>query len=133
QAALGHRTKMEIFGTDYPTPDGTGVRDYIHVTDLVNAHCAALNYLIGGGSSVTLNCGYGRGFSVFDVIDTVKRISGTNFEVERCARRLGDPAQVIGTADRIKSVLSWRPQYDDLSTIVRHALEWESKLITMRG
>ena len=95
EAALGLRPKMDVFGTDYPTPDGTCIRDYIHVSDLVRAHSDALTYLRGGGESVTLNCGYGRGFSVLEVIETVKRVSGVDFKVELTGRRAGDPAQIV--------------------------------------
>jgi UDP-glucose 4-epimerase len=118
ETALGRRNGMSVFGTDYPTPDGTCIRDYIHVTDLVRAHSDALTYLRGGGLSVTMNCGYGRGFSVLEVIDTVKRISGVDFKVDLAARRAGDPAQ---------------PQLDDLGTIVQHALAWERKLMARRN
>ena len=128
ETALGLRPKMMVFGTDYPTPDGTCVRDYIHVADLVGAHSAALAYLRGGGASITLNCGYGRGFSVLDVIDTVKRVSGVDFAVETAPRRAGDPAQIIAASERIRAVLGWRPQFDDIATIARHALEWERRL-----
>ena len=116
---------MNVFGTDYPTPDGTCIRDYIHVWDLVRAHCDALAYLRAGGACVTLNCGYGRGFSVLEVIETVKRASGSDFAVEL---RPGDPAQIVAAADRARSLLGWHPQYDDLQTIVGHALAWERKL-----
>jgi UDP-glucose 4-epimerase len=128
ETALGLRPKMSVYGTDYPTPDGTCIRDYIHVWDLVRAHCAALAYLRAGGSSVTLNCGYGRGFSVLEVIETVKRASGSDFAVELAGRRAGDPAQIVAAADRARSTLDWHPQFGDLKTIVRHALAWERKL-----
>jgi UDP-glucose 4-epimerase len=128
QAALGLRSKIEIFGTNYPTPDGTCVRDYVHVSDLVNAHASALGYLRRGGNSMILNCGYGRGFSVLEVIDAVKRTTGAAFTTERRARRPGDPTQIIAAADQIKAVLGWRPQFEDLSTIVRHAFDWERNL-----
>ena len=128
QTALGLLPKIEVFGTDYPTPDGTCVRDYIHVTDLVNAHAAALDYLRRGKPSVTLNCGYGHGFSVLEVIETVKRVSGVDFKVERVARRLGDPAQIVAACDRIQALLGWRPRHDNLATIVEHALAWERKI-----
>ena len=129
ETALGRRAGMQVFGTDYPTPDGTCVRDYIHVSDLVRAHCDALAYLRGGGPSTTLNCGYGRGFSVLEVIDTVKRVSGIDFAVEHSGRRPGDPAQIVANADLIRAELGWRPQLDDLAVIVRHALTWERKLL----
>ena len=99
ETALGRRPKIEVFGTDYPTPDGTCIRDYIHVTDLVRAHSDALTYLRGGGPSVTMNCGYGRGFSVLEVIDTVKRVSGVDFKVDVAPRRAGDPAQIVARSD----------------------------------
>ena len=128
ETALGRRPKMDVFGTDYPTPDGTCIRDYIHVSDLVRAHSDALAYLRGGGASVTLNCGYGRGFSVLEVIDTVKRVSGVDFKVDFAERRPGDPARIVAASDRIRAMLAWQPRFDDLSTIVAHALAWERKL-----
>ncbi|MDT3687814.1 MAG: UDP-glucose 4-epimerase GalE [Pseudorhodoplanes sp.] len=128
QTALGMRKKMDVFGTDYPTPDGTCIRDYIHVSDLVAAHSDALGYLRGGGQSVTLNCGYGRGFSVLEVIETVKKISGIDFRVELAPRRPGDPAQIVAASGRARDILGWTPRYDDLPTIVSHALAWEKKL-----
>jgi UDP-glucose 4-epimerase len=128
ETALGRRRKMDVFGTDYPTPDGTCVRDYIHVSDLVRAHSDALAYLRGGGAAATLNCGYGRGFSVREVIETVKRVSGADFKVELADRRPGDPAQIVAASDRIRSTLQWQPHFDDLDTIVTHALAWDRKL-----
>jgi UDP-glucose 4-epimerase len=128
ETALGIRPKIEVFGTDYPTPDGTCVRDYIHVSDLARAHVHALRYLRDGGASSTFNCGYGRGFSVFEVIDTVKRVAGADFRVEQGPRRPGDPAQIVAGADRIRNELGWKPELDDLTTIVSHALAWERKL-----
>jgi len=130
QAALGLRDGMEIFGTDYPTPDGTCVRDYIHVCDLVSAHIEALDHLRGGGASATLNCGYGHGYSVREVVEKVKRVSGTDFAVTTRARRPGDPASIVADTHAIRRLLSWVPVYDDLETIVRHALAWERKLTT---
>jgi len=130
EAALGQRPKMDVFGTDFPTPDGTGVRDYIHVSDLARAHSDALRHLRAGGDSLTLNCGYGHGFSVLEVIDTVKRVSGVDFRVDTAPRRPGDPAQVVAAADKARELLGWRPQLDDLSTIVAHALAWQKKLVT---
>jgi len=129
ETALGRRAKMDVFGTDYPTPDGTCVRDYIHVSDLVQAHLDALRYLRGGGASSTMNAGYGRGFSVLDVIDTVKRVSGTDFTVELSPRRPGDPAQIVASSDRARALIGWKPAHDDLTTIVTHALGWERKLM----
>jgi UDP-glucose 4-epimerase len=128
QTALGMRKKMDVFGTDYPTPDGTCIRDYIHVSDLVRAHSDALHYLREGGQSATFNCGYGRGFSVLEVIETVKRISGVDFRVETAPRRPGDPAQIVAASDKARDTLHWQPRYDDLDTIVANALEWEQKL-----
>ena len=128
QTALGMRKKMDVFGTDYPTPDGTCIRDYIHVSDLARAHSDALHYLRDGGDSATFNCGYGRGFSVLEVIETVKRISGVDFRVELSARRPGDPAQIVAASDKARETLHWQPRYDDLDTIVANALEWEQKL-----
>jgi UDP-glucose 4-epimerase len=125
EAALGLRPKLDIYGTDYPTPDGTCIRDYIHVSDLVRAHSDALRYLRAGGSSVTLNCGYGHGFSVREVIGMVKRVSGVEFKVEIAPRRLGDPAQLVAAPDRARMILAWKPEYDDLATIIGHALAWE--------
>jgi UDP-glucose 4-epimerase len=130
ETALFKRARMKVFGTDYPTPDGTCVRDYIHVTDLVRAHADALAYLRAGGQSATLNCGYGHGFSVLEVIDTVKRVSGVDFPVDHADSRPGDPAQIIACSDRARELLGWQPQYDDLTTIVTHALAWERKLAT---
>src|SRR5262249_21803322 len=128
ETALGLRPKMDIFGTDYPTPDGTCIRDYIHVSDLVPAHSNALAYLRGGGESATLNCGYGRGFSVLEVIETVKRVSGVDFKVEFAVRRAGDPPHLVAACDCIRSTLKSQPRYDDLQTIVTHALAWERRL-----
>jgi UDP-glucose 4-epimerase len=128
QTALGLRPRMTVFGTDFPTPDGTGVRDYIHVSDLVEAHLAALAHLRAGGASDTFNCGYGRGFSVLDVITAVKRVSGCDFPVEMATRRQGDPASIVADSTRIRERLGWRPRLDDLDTIVAHALAWERKL-----
>src|SRR3954462_6374209 len=129
ETALGRREKMDVFGTDYPTPDGTCVRDYIHVSDLVRAHLDALRYLHGGGASVTANCGYGRGYSVREVIDTVKKVSGVDFRVDLGPRRPGDPAQIVAASDRARAVLGWEPVHDDLAEIVGSALGWERKLM----
>ena len=128
ETALGIRPKMQVFGTDYPTPDGTCIRDYIHVTDLIRAHSDALRYLRQGGVPTTLNCGYGHGFSVIEVIETVKKVSGTDFRVELSAPRPGDPARIVAGSDRARAALGWQPQLDDLPTIVAHALAWERKL-----
>src|SRR5882757_2692197 len=129
EAALGLRPKMDVFGTDYPTPDGTCIRDYIHVSDLVRAHLDALTYLRGGGASVTANCGYGRGYSVREVIDTVKKVSGVDFRVDLGPPRPGDPAQIVASSDRARAVLGWKPVHDDLVGIVGNALGWERKLM----
>jgi len=128
EAALGLRSHLDVYGSDYPTPDGTCIRDYIHVSDLVCAHSDALRYLRAGGASVTLNCGYGHGFSVCEVVEMVKRVSGIDFKVEVAARRPGDPAQIVAASDPARMKLGWTPQYDDLATIVAHALAWEQKL-----
>ena len=128
EAALGLRSHVDVFGTDYPTPDGTCIRDYVHVSDLVAAHCHALDYLRRDGASATINCGYGRGFSVLEVIETVKRVSGVDFRVELKDRRAGDPARVVGACERAHSALKWRPRFDDLQTIVDHALAWDRRL-----
>jgi len=133
EAALGLRPKLQVFGTDYPTPDGTCIRDYIHVSDLTRAHSDALSHLRKGGASLTLNCGYGHGFSVLDVIDVVKRLSGADFKVEMAPRREGDPARIVAASTRVRAELGWEPQFDDLSTIVRHALAWERELIARRA
>jgi UDP-glucose 4-epimerase len=128
ETVLGMRPKLDVFGDDYPTPDGTCIRDYIHVSDLVCAHADALRYLRSGAPSLTLNCGYGHGFSVLDVIDAVKRVSGVDFKVDIAPRRPGDPAQIVAQSERVRSELGWQPRYDDLSTIVRDALNWEREL-----
>jgi UDP-glucose 4-epimerase len=133
EAALGLRPQVEVFGTNYPTPDGTCIRDYIHVCDVVRAHSDAVAYLRAGGDPVTLNCGYGRGFSVLEVIDTVKRVSGADFKVEFAGRRAGDPVQIVASSDRARTLLKWQPHFDDLATIVAHALAWERKLLTRTG
>jgi UDP-glucose 4-epimerase len=133
EAALGRRPKVEVYGTDYPTPDGTCVRDYIHVSDLARAHSAALGYLRRGGASATFNCGYGRGASVLEVLDAVRRASGREFPVEVAGGRPGDPASLVADVTRIRSMLKWRPQYDDLDAIVIHALAWEQQLSGKRG
>ncbi|MEG6507544.1 UDP-glucose 4-epimerase GalE [Methyloligella sp. 2.7D] len=133
QAALGMRHGMEVFGTDYDTPDGTCMRDFIHVTDLVAAHLAALRYLREGGESQVLNCGYGKGFSVLEVIEAVKRISGRDFPVKMSPRRPGDPAMIIAGAAKIGEVLGWQPKHADLDEIVEDALNWEQRLTEIRA
>ncbi len=133
QAALGQRAGLDVFGTDYPTPDGSCIRDYIHVTDLVDAHLLALRHLRAGGASLTLNCGYGRGFSVLEVVDVVKQVSGVDFEVRRKGRRAGDPAALVAGAARVRAELGWAPKHDDLNEIVRQALDWERRLHNRKG
>jgi UDP-glucose 4-epimerase len=128
QAALGRRPDLEVFGTDYPTPDGTCIRDYIHVSDLACAHLAALAYLRAGGPSRVFNCGYGRGASVYEVIASVQRVSGATFPVRVGPRRPGDPVELIADSKLIREVLGWRPELDDLDTIIQHALNWETGL-----
>jgi UDP-glucose 4-epimerase len=130
QAALGERTHLEVFGTDYPTPDGSCLRDYIQVTDLARAHLAALDHLRRGGASDIFNAGYGRGASVLEVIETVKRVAGVDFPVKVSPRRTGDPAALVADAARIRKVLGWAPAHDDLDEIVRQALAWEKALRT---
>jgi len=129
EAALGKRDRLYVFGTDYDTPDGTGVRDYIHVEDLARAHLDALDHLRKGGDSTTLNCGYGHGFSVREVITAVEAAHGSALPVEDAPRRAGDPPKLIAACDRIKATLGWTPRYDDLDTIVTTALNWEKRLI----
>lgn len=131
QAALGHRPGMEVFGTDYATPDGSCVRDYIQVSDLAAAHMDALRYLRAGGENITCNCGYARGYSVLEVIDVVKKVSGVDFPVKISGRRAGDPAAIVAGNDKIRSALGWMPKYDDLEQIVRQALDWEQRLHLM--
>ncbi len=128
EAASGKRASMKMYGDDYPTPDGTCVRDYIHVWDLVEAHYGALEHLRAGGESLVANCGYGHGFSVREVIDAVKRVSGVDFAVEKARRRDGDPAMIVANSDRARRLLGWTPQYDDLDTIIAHAIAWERQL-----
>ena len=127
-AALGRRSSVNIFGTDYPTADGTGIRDYIHVQDLAKAHLDALTYLQTAKKNQILNCGYGQGYSVYQVIDKVKEISGVDFKTIETGRREGDPAYVVASTDKIRAILGWQPQYNSLDTIIRTALAWEKKL-----
>lgn len=128
QAALGQRSETAIYGTDYPTPDGTGIRDYIHIEDLAAAHLAALGYLNGGGESTAMNVGYGRGSSVREVLAMVKQVSGVDFKIVESERRPGDPASLIAKAEKIGRLTGWKPKYDSLQTIVEDAWRWESKL-----
>jgi UDP-glucose 4-epimerase len=131
--ALGKRDALYIFGTDYPTPDGTGIRDYIHVEDLADAHLKALDYLRGGGDSQTLNCGYGHGYSVREVLDTVQKVHGSPLHIIEAERRAGDPPALIAGADKVREVLGWQPRYDDLEVIPKSSLDWERKLTKGAG
>ena len=128
EAATGKRPGVAIYGTDYPTPDGTGLRDYIHVEDLATAHLDALAYLRKGGESTTLNCGYGHGYSVREVLAAVERAHGEPLNISEEPRRAGDPPELIAVADRVRDVLGWTPRFDDLDTIVRTSLAWERKI-----
>ncbi|WP_322518162.1 UDP-glucose 4-epimerase GalE [Rhodopseudomonas palustris] len=132
EAATGQRPQIEVYGTDYPTPDGSCIRDFIHVSDLAQAHGAALDYLRRGGAPVTLNCGYGRGYSVLETIEAVRRVAGRNFAVSTAARRPGDIVAMVADTRRIRATLDWTPRYDDLETIAAHALAWERKLLSQR-
>src|ERR1700730_13664989 len=132
EAATGQRAKIDVFGTDYSTPDGSCIRDFIHVSDLAQAHRAALSYLRGGGASVTLNCGYGRGYSVLENIEGVRGVQMRHFAVQFAPRRSGDIMTMVADTSRIRSVLDWTPQYDNLETIAAHALAWEQKLFRER-
>jgi UDP-glucose 4-epimerase len=127
QAALGQRPYLDVFGTDYDTPDGTCVRDYIQVNDLARAHLVALQHLRNGGECTIMNCGYGHGASVLEVVNVVKQVSGVDFDVRLSPRRPGDPAQLVAKVDRIRS-LGWSPQHDNLDEIVDQALRWERDL-----
>lgn len=129
EVATGKRSKLDIFGTDYPTRDGTCIRDYIHVSDLIDAHIVALAALRGGRRSGIFNCGYGEGYSVFDVINAVERVSGRALATARAPRRAGDPPALIARADAIKTELGWRPRHNELDFIVRTALAWERKAL----
>jgi UDP-glucose 4-epimerase len=128
QTALGMRPSLDVYGTDYPTPDGTCVRDYIHVSDLADAHLGALRHLREGGENVTLNCGYGRGYSVLQVVDAVQRMARSRFGVRHVPRRPGDPASIVADGSRLRSLFNWKPEFEDLDTIVAHALAWERQL-----
>lgn len=129
EVAVGKRPFVSVFGTDYETPDGTGVRDYIHVEDLASAHIRALDYLRGGGGSTTLNCGYGHGYSVRELLAAVERASGQRLPVREGPRRPGDPPVLVAVADRIRSTLGWQPAHDDIDAIVHTALAWEKRLL----
>src|ERR1700734_123070 len=129
EAMVGKRPHVAVFGSDYPTPDGTGVRDYLHVEDLAAAHLNALDHLRKGGKSVTLNVGYGHGYSVREVLRMVETVAEHPLTIREEPRRLGDPAYLVARADRIRAELGWRPRYDDLTAIVSHSLAWEKKLL----
>jgi UDP-glucose 4-epimerase len=128
EVAVGRRPYLSVFGTDYPTPDGTGVRDYIHVEDLATAHVNALTYLRDGGGSLVANCGYGHGYSVREVLASVEKIAGIRLPVREEPRRAGDPPQLVASARKVRDVLGWNPKLDDIDTIVRSSLEWERRL-----
>jgi UDP-glucose 4-epimerase len=128
KTALGEFPKLYVYGTDYPTPDGTCIRDYIHVDDLAEAHVKAMDYLLGTGKSVVMNCGYGSGYSVKEVVDTAKRVTGIDFPVEETGRRAGDPPALIADSAKLRRETGWSPKYNDLEYIVRTAWEWEKKL-----
>jgi UDP-glucose 4-epimerase len=128
EAATGRRSGVAIYGTDFPTPDGTGLRDYVHVEDLATAHVDALRYLREGGESVVLNCGYGHGYSVREVLAAVENANGERLTIREEPRRAGDPPELIAVADRVREVLGWTPKLDDLDTIVRTSLAWERKI-----
>ena len=131
--AVGKRDKVFIFGTDYDTPDGTGVRDYIHVEDLADAHLKSLDYLRNGGQSEIMNCGYGHGYSVRELLAAVERANGKPLTIKEEARRAGDPPMLIAKADKIRQLTGWRPKYDDLDAIVQTALAWEQKIANGEG
>ncbi len=133
ETALGKRSQMEVFGTDYPTTDGTCIRDYIHVKDLARAHMSALAHLRKGGPSDIFNCGYSKGFSVHEVIAAVKRVSGVDFKVKLSPRRAGDPAAIVAASDKIRSQLGWVPEHDDIDTIVAQALAWERRVDALKA
>jgi UDP-glucose 4-epimerase len=128
EVVVGKRDHVSIYGTDYPTRDGTGVRDYIHVEDLADAHLKALAYLRGGGESTTLNCGYGRGYSVRELLNMVETVAGHPIPKREAPRRAGDPPTLVARASRIRSLLGWQPRHDNLKDIVETALAWERKL-----
>jgi UDP-glucose 4-epimerase len=128
RAASGKRPFLTVFGTDYPTPDGTGVRDYIHVEDLASAHLNALDYLRAGGKSLVANVGYGRGYSVREVLSSVEKIAGLKLDIREEPRRAGDPPSLVARCERVRELLKWQPKLDDIDTIVRTSLDWEKRL-----
>jgi len=125
KTAKGERDSIKIFGTDYPTPDGTCIRDYIHVDDLAEAHILALEYLLNGGNSDVFNCGYGHGYSVKEVVNTAKKVTGIDFKVEETDKRPGDPAILVADSTKLKQKLNWKPKFDDLEYIIKTAWNWE--------
>jgi len=129
KTATGQFPHMEVFGTDYPTPDGTCIRDYVHVMDLCEAHLKALDYLMSGGQSHVFNVGYGRGYSVLEVVQKVKEVSGVDLEVRYAPRREGDPPMLVADSQKARQVLGWKPQYDNLEFIIKTALDWEKSYI----
>ena len=131
QTAAGTRPYIEIFGTDYPTRDGTAVRDYIHVRDVARAHSAALAHLRAGGASDVFNCGYSRGYSVREILDAAQRVAGRAFDIRVAPRRPGDPAELVAASTRLRTALGWKPEHDDIDQIVAHALDWEKRLAAM--
>jgi len=133
KTAHGELPKLAIYGTDYPTPDGTCIRDYIHVDDLATAHVQALNYLMETGKTQIMNCGYGHGFSVREVVSATQKVTGVNFAVEETARRAGDPSQVVADSTKLRQLTGWRPRYDDLEFIISTAWKWELKLQKMKA
>ena len=133
QAALGMRESVTVYGTDYPTPDGTGIRDYIHIEDLASAHLCALNYREKGGKSAAMNVGYGHGSSVREVLEVVKKVSGVDLKIIEAGRRPGDPATLVARADKIKSLTGWQPRFNNLETIVADAWRWESRLANIQN
>lgn len=133
EAATGKRDGLQIFGDDFQTPDGTCVRDYIHVTDLAGAHYCALSYLRNGGASIAANCGYGSGYSVRQVVDAVKAVSGVDFKVTQAPRRAGDAAMIVADSTLARDALGWSPEFEDLETVIRHALQWERNLGNRTG
>ncbi len=128
EAVTGGRDFVQVFGNDYDTPDGTGVRDYIHVSDLAAAHLAALDHLRSGNTGGVFNCGYGHGASVLEVLETVQRVSGRSIDIRHAPRRAGDPAELVSDPSRLRKTLNWTPELDDLAVIVEHALRWEERL-----
>jgi UDP-glucose 4-epimerase len=132
EVATGQRAKIDVYGTDYPTPDGSCIRDFIHVADLAQAHRSALAYLRGGGHSITLNCGYGNGYSVLETIEAVRRVSGRHIPVQFGPRRPGDIMTMVADTTRMRATLDWTPAYNRLDTIAAHALAWEEKLFRER-